>query len=132
MSEWDRLHSVEERLGRVEGDIKVMSQRLTPVEEGVANFRQFQVRGNRYFDRAEAVLDENERRRQDGRFWITVVALFLVPFFGWLAYQCYTFTEDVIQMDHQWRVSQHAPQKSWFNPQSSSPSSQDVQVPRTP
>lgn len=116
MSEWDRLHAVEERLGRVEGDIKVISQRLTPVEEGVANFRQFQTRGNRYFDRAEAVLDANEKRRNDSRFWVGILALFLVPLFGWMAFRAYVFTEDVIQMDHDWHMAQHDPshRNSWY------------------
>ena len=100
-----------------------MEAKLKPLEEGIANFRAFQLRGTKYFDRAEAVLDDNENRRRDRMAWIKIVAIFLVPLACFLCWHWYIFTEDMIQIDHEWHAAHSAhPAASYFYTQPSKPS----------
>jgi hypothetical protein len=55
---------VDETLMQFTADIATVKARLTPVESGVANFKKFQMRGDKFFDRYEAIEEEREKRRK--------------------------------------------------------------------
>lgn len=114
----DRILQLERDFGILRSDVNVIQANLIPLREGVSNFREFQRRGTRYFDRAEAVLDYQERKRVEDiekenrerarkKMWLMILGPLIVALIGFLSYQWYSFTEDLIQIDHEWRQAHH-------------------------
>lgn len=81
---------------------------MNTVEEGVANFRAFQIRGNTFFDRSEARMDAEEeaQKRADKKKWsrsnkiafLAIVIVVLMPPATWFTVQAKGMIEDLIQI----------------------------------
>ena len=111
----DRVLQLERNYGELAGRIAVIQAELGPLKEGVSNFREFQRRGQRYFDRAEAVLDANEQRRKNQLIWLRILAPFILAIIGFFSYRWYNFTGDMMQIDHEWHIA-HMRGKVYFYP----------------
>lgn len=131
MSDDSRMWDLVQEYGDLKAEVSSMKAELIPLKEGVSNFRQFQKRGNQYFDRAEAVLDAQEVWRRKRMGWIKVLAPFAVALVGFLCYHWYVFTQDMIQIDEEWRQAHNpAPHQSGYMLRFHTPSlPQDSQLP---
>jgi hypothetical protein len=68
-----------EKVQEVSEHIAVLVPRVDLAIEGVSNFRKHAIRANTYFDKAEAVLEADEKRRKNSRwYWSGAGAIFLV------------------------------------------------------
>lgn len=91
--------SVVDRLSSLESD-------MTLVQEGVANFRKFQTRGNAFFDAAEAVWKADGKRRvRTLAIWLAVLAAATPGIWmgvNWISGIVSTL-RDVQQIEEQWK-----------------------------
>ncbi len=115
----DRLLKLEERYADLNAEVREINAKLVPLERGVQNFISFQRRGTTYFDRAEAVLDANEKRRRITLTWAKIISPLVIAMVCWLAFESFTFTADMIKIDRLWHQSQRVhPGATFFIPQS--------------
>lgn len=147
-TEWNRYEQFAERIGRLDAEVKVIQTELIPLKEGVSNFRAFQVRGSRYFDKAEARMEAEDDRRQKedhkratrmGWYKIAsgIIGPLMVAFVIWLVVHWYNFTEDMIHMDEEWHAARQMANhtKSWLdqpNPAYTVHRPQDAGIPTQP
>ncbi len=108
-----------ERLISVEG-------KLEKALEGVSNFRKFQERGSRFFDRSEALMDAQEIsekkkwKRSDKIAAISILLIVLAPLVGLIANRAISFYEEMKQFHDEFKQihkSDLIPKKSLADPQ---------------
>lgn len=96
--------SVVDRLSCLESDMNV-------VKEGVANFRKFQMRGNAFFDAAEAVWKADGKRRiRNLAIWLAILAAATPGIWmgvEWLSGIVSTL-RDVQHIEEQWKAAHPA------------------------
>ena len=115
-----------ERLEKVEGiasdfrewrsAIMVEHQML---KDGVANFRSFQARGTRFFDRFEAIADSDAKRRKRNWTIAVVIGPFILAAAGWGCNKIVQAGITVYQIEEQWKEahpSEFKQQKSLYEP----------------
>ena len=106
-----------ERLGRLE-------VRMDQVEAGVTNFRDFQKRANTFFDRFDAIADEDEKiakerwTRSQKLAAASILVVCLLPPVGWSTAQAVRFLGDVYAIVQEWHETHKGEiqKKSWFTP----------------
>ena len=119
------------------------------LKEGVANFKLFKERGNKFFDRFEAKADADEEsemraakkqwKRSDKIAVAAIVAVCLLAPMGYVADKTVVFFSDLYQITQEWHAVHHGEiqqKKSFFVPDPvityMQKPSQDAQVPRQP
>jgi gamma-glutamyltranspeptidase len=60
-----RIQNLEDRVTEIAADMASLKTENSHLVKGVANFRAFQERGNRFFDRFEAKADADEKAAKD-------------------------------------------------------------------
>ena len=88
------------------------------LKEGVANFKVFKERGTKFFDRAETLWADQERRRKRTQFILSIAALFLVPLSVWGCAELVRAGITMYQIEIQWQQahpSEFKQQKSVYD-----------------
>ena len=113
----DRQWNLGRDISELASKVSRMEAELVPLKEGVSNFRLFQARGSRYFDRAEGALDATDRRRKSLGFWLKIVAPLIISAMGFVSYQVWNFTGDLVKIVHEYHESHKSEfqQKSFFD-----------------
>lgn len=78
------------------------------VEKGVSNFRDFQARGTRFFDRSETLFEAAERRRKRRLILAGILAPFALAIFGFFGVKAWDLTTDVVKIVDEWHQLHHA------------------------
>jgi len=73
------------------------------LKDGVSNFRAFQARGTKYFDRAEGVWEADTRRRKRNLAISLVVIPCLLAALGWGIVQGGNLVIRILQIEQQWQ-----------------------------
>lgn len=101
-----------------------LETQMVEVQEGVSNFRDFQKRGNTFFDRAEAVWEADDKRRKRN----FAVALTLIPILaavlGWITVKGTNVILEILQIERDWKTahpSEFVKPQSLFNPPDNQP-----------
>jgi len=71
--------------------------------EGVSNFREFQRRGSRFFDQAEAVWKADKSRRARNLAIAAILAVPLTGLMGWLSIQIVDNVQNILRIEEQWK-----------------------------
>lgn len=81
---------------------------MDDAEADVSNFRQFQARGNRFFDSAEAVWKQDRRRRSRNLIVLGIIAAVLTPGI-WRGVHWTVQTVDLIlEIEQEWKSAHPA------------------------
>ena len=101
-----------DRLGALEREIQTFNVwRAALVIEhetlkaGVSNFRNFQARGNSFFDKFEAVMEADQARKKRNFAIVGILALFLVPFSAWGCTKIVDAVVNIYQIEEQWKLA---------------------------
>lgn len=89
------------------------------LKQGVANFRSFQTRGNKFFDRFEAIADNDDKRRTRNLTIAGIFALLIVPLLVWAGSVILHTGMDIYRIEQQWKEahpSEFKENKSLYEP----------------
>ena len=88
------------------------------LKEGVANFKVFKERGTKFFDRAEILLEESEKRRKRNATLAIIIAPFILGISSWGCAKFVHVAVDIYQIEQQWKdahPSEFKQQKSLYD-----------------
>ena len=88
------------------------------LKDGVANFRTFQTRGTKFFDRFEAIADSDERRKKRNATIAIVIGPFILAVAGWGCAKVVQAGITIYQIEEQWKEahpSEFKQQKSLYD-----------------
>src|SRR5208283_4626908 len=88
------------------------------LKDGVANFKLFKERGNKFFDSAEAVWEADEKRRTRHLTIAGIAALFVVPLAIWGGAKIVKAGVTIYKIEEQWQLahpSEFKQQKSLYD-----------------
>ena len=91
---------------------------LDEIKQGVTNFRAFQTRCNKYFDRFEAIAYQDAKRAKRRLQIAAILAVLVIPPATWVSAQTVKFCQDLYQITQEWHdVHKTAlDKKSFFDP----------------
>jgi hypothetical protein len=104
--------------GEMETNFAELRPQLAKALEGVGNFRKHSERATKFFDRAEAMWEDDQRRRK--RNLAVAIAAFtvLAPFLLIGCARAVSLGVEILQIEQQWKAvhpSEFQPQKSLFD-----------------
>jgi len=114
---------VQDVQGLLEWRARAMVE-IEQLKQGVSNFRNFQERGNKFFDRFEAIADEDEKvakkqwKRSDKIAVMAILTVVFLPPIGYLSDKVVIFFGDLYQITQEWHQVHKSElhQKSFANP----------------
>lgn len=86
--------------------LALMERDMLTVKEGVSNFRKFQERGTRYFDRAEGAMDLSEKNKSRNWKLLGFAAPFILAAVIWVGNWGVTVIKNldiVLQIEQEWK-----------------------------
>ena len=119
-SNWEagryRLRGKDESMAGQLERLGVLEEKMDRVEEGVSNFRKHSERAVKFFDTAEALWADQERRRKRNWQIVGLLALFLVPLSGWGCAKIVQAGVTIFQIEQEWKAAHPSEfkQKSLF------------------